>query len=72
MQRPTVAARGSVAQAQATRAFRAMRLRNEFGRHPIVGLLALRIQDADQVVAMRGIVHCGAVDIAEERLLGVQ
>src|SRR6202007_155793 len=35
-------------------------------------LLAFRIQDAEQVIAMRGIVHRGAVHIAEERLLGVE
>ena len=35
-------------------------------------LLALRVQDADQVVAVRSVVHGGAVHIAEERLFGVQ
>ena len=39
---------------------------------PVAALLAFRVEDAHQLVSMRGVVHCGAVDIAEKRLLGVQ
>src|SRR5271163_4914160 len=39
---------------------------------PYLRLLAFRVEDADEVVAVRGVVHCGAVDIAEEGLGFVQ
>src|ERR1700722_7550484 len=38
----------------------------------VVELLAFRIQDAQEVVAVRGVIYRGAVDIAEERLCFMQ